>query len=93
MQRQDVRGGGDPPVACVPKDRMGPLPRSLAADAHGCIMVRVSRMDLLEHSPNIRLWRDDRPPMAGSPQIVLTMLRPTAAAQLIVLDRRTPTKD
>jgi hypothetical protein len=68
---------------------MGPLPRSLAADAHGCIMVRVSRMDLLEHSPNIRLWRDDRPPMAGSPQIVLTMLR-AATARLIVLDRRTP---
>jgi hypothetical protein len=36
------RGGGHPKQAMVltPVSRMGPLPRSFAADAHGCIMVR-----------------------------------------------------
>ena len=34
---------------------MGPPPRSFAADAHDCIMVRI-----LEDPPNTRLWRDDR---------------------------------
>ena len=33
--------------------RMGPPPRSFAADAHGCIMV-ATRMD----PPNTRLWRE-----------------------------------
>ena len=38
-----VRGGGVPAqtMAFVPRKRMGPLPRSFAADAHDCIMVRV----------------------------------------------------
>jgi hypothetical protein len=37
-----VRGGGVPcrAMAFVPLLRMGPPPRSLAADAHACIMVR-----------------------------------------------------
>jgi hypothetical protein len=39
-----VRGGGKPchAMAFVPSLRMGPPPRSLAADAHACIMVRVT---------------------------------------------------
>src|ERR1700693_4107271 len=39
-----VRGGGAPchTIAFVPLLRMGPPPRSLAADAHACIMVRVT---------------------------------------------------
>src|SRR5260221_1485 len=37
-----IRGGGHPKQAMVltPVSRMGPPPRSFAADAHGCIMVR-----------------------------------------------------
>jgi hypothetical protein len=36
-----IRGGGDPGQNTVfePFVRMGPLPRSLAAEAHGCFMV------------------------------------------------------
>src|SRR6266446_6710637 len=39
-----VRGGGVPlsPMAAMPALRMGPPPRSFAADAHACIMVRVT---------------------------------------------------
>ena len=39
-----IRGGGDPGQNTViePFVRMGPLPRSLAAEAHGCFMVRTS---------------------------------------------------
>jgi hypothetical protein len=39
-------------MAVMPKGRMGPPPRSFAADAYDCIMVRV--LD----PPNTRLWRD-----------------------------------
>ena len=37
-----IRGGGDPSQNMViePAVRMGPLPRSLAAEAHGCFMVQ-----------------------------------------------------
>src|SRR5271167_1874263 len=37
-----IRGGGHPKQAMVlkPVSRMGPPPRSFAADAHDCIMVR-----------------------------------------------------
>jgi hypothetical protein len=40
-----VRGGGYPttPLASMPLLRMGLPPRSFAADAHGCIMVRILR--------------------------------------------------
>src|SRR4029453_7244774 len=39
-----VRGGGVPlsPMAAMPALRMGPPVRSVAADAHACIMVRVT---------------------------------------------------
>src|SRR5271170_4275981 len=39
-----VRGGGVPlsPMAAMPALRMGPPPRSFAADAHACIMVWVT---------------------------------------------------
>src|SRR6266404_9389191 len=38
-----VRGGGVPvcAMAFAPRKRMGPPPRSFAADAHNCVMVRV----------------------------------------------------
>ena len=40
-----IRGGGHPKQAMVlkPVSRMGPPPRSFAADAHDCIMVRSLR--------------------------------------------------
>src|ERR1700687_5793300 len=40
-----IRGGGHPKQALVltPVSRMGPPPRSFAADAHDCIMVRSLR--------------------------------------------------
>lgn len=39
-----IRGGGDPGQNTIiePFVRMGPPPRSLAAEAHGCFMVRTS---------------------------------------------------
>ena len=69
-----IRGGGHPKQAMVltPVSRMGPPPRSFAADAHDCIMVR-HPLDL----PNTRLWRDDPRPMASSPLIVDARLSPT----------------
>src|SRR3954471_18343489 len=69
-----IRGGGHPKPTMVltPFLRMGPPPRSFAADAHDCIMVRPP-LDL----PNTRLWRDDLRPMASSPLIVDARLSPT----------------
>src|SRR5262245_63407489 len=58
-------------MAFVPRERMGPPPRSLAADAHDCIMARMLEQHL-DHPPNTRLWRDRRHVMAGSPLIVLS---------------------
>jgi len=62
-----IRGGGHPKPTMVltPFLRMGPPPRSFAADAHDCIMVRPP-LDL----PNTRVWRDDPRPLASSPLIV-----------------------
>src|SRR4051794_25259419 len=51
---------------------MGPPPRSFAADAHDCIMVR-SPLD----QPNTRVWRDDPRPLASSPLIVEARLSPS----------------
>src|SRR3954471_17176641 len=69
-----IRGGGHPKPTMVltPFLRMGPPPRSFAADAHDCIMVRppVDR-------PNTRLWRDDPRPLASSPLIVEARLSPS----------------
>src|SRR5437762_13955858 len=45
----------------------GPASRSLAADAQGCIMVRV-----LGGSTAYKVVARQSPPMAGSPQIVLS---------------------
>src|SRR3954467_13862643 len=69
-----IRGGGHPKPTMVltPFLRMGPPPRSLAADAHDCIMVR-DPLDL----PNTRLWRDDPRPLASSPLIVEARLSPS----------------
>src|SRR5215217_9434145 len=68
-----IRGGGHPKPTMVltPFLRMGPPPRSFAADAHDCIMVRPP-LDL----PNTRLWRDDPRPLASSPLIVDAQLSP-----------------
>jgi hypothetical protein len=43
-------------MAQMPTERMGPPPRSFAADAHDCIMVRI-RTDL----PNTSVRREDAP--------------------------------
>ena len=56
----------------TPLSRMGPPPRSFAADAHDSVMVRPP-LD----RPNTRLWRDDPRPMASSPLIVDVRLSPT----------------
>lgn len=52
-----VRGGGFPisPLAFMPIGRMGPPLRSFAADAHGCIMVRV--LGPTEYKVVARLFR------------------------------------
>ena len=51
-----IRGGGVPGnwMAVMPCYRLGPPPRSFAADAHGCIMVWIS------DPPNTSLWRGIR---------------------------------
>src|SRR3954462_6981144 len=74
-----IRGGGHPKPTMVltPFLRMGPPPRSFAADAHDCIMVRPP-LD----RPNTRLWRDDPRPMASSPLIVDARLSPSNCARV-----------
>src|SRR3954468_18017165 len=51
-----IRGGGAPNKGMAPEPlfRLDPPPRSFAADAHGCIMVRAPR-----GPPDTRLRRDD----------------------------------
>src|SRR3712207_3587756 len=76
-----VRGGGRPTriMALMPCVRLGPPPRSFAADAHGCIMVQV-RLD----RPNTSSWRDPsrarraplRPPAASDRPILRGSTRP-----------------
>jgi hypothetical protein len=64
-----VRGGGSRRIsmALMPKGRMGPPLRSFAADAHGCIMVRV--FGSAEYKVAARFARARK---AGSPLIVVT---------------------
>lgn len=61
-----VRGGGVPwsLLASMPFNRMGPPPRSFAADAHACIMVG-SWTRRIQGCGAIRAHK------AGSPQIVI----------------------
>ena len=63
-----VRGGGVPypGMALMPPHRMGPPPRSFAADAHYCIMVRVSAPTEYKDAARY-VVRDTRAP----PQIVI----------------------
>jgi hypothetical protein len=63
-------------MALMPKKRMGPPLRSFAADAHGCIMVRV--LGPTGYKVVARLIRARK---AGSPLIVI----PTASSSAIVL--------
>ena len=68
--RKTIRGGGDPSRYMViePFDRMGPLPRSHAAEANDCFMVRP------QHGAN-RIQGCSakfRAQMAGSPRFVQT---------------------
>src|SRR5262249_1056932 len=65
--RFEVAGSRLKPMAFVPRERMGPPPRSFAADAHDCIMVRV--LGSTEYKVVARLIRaparglpSDRPP-------------------------------
>src|SRR4051794_31668496 len=76
-----IRGGGDPCAAMAfrPRFRMGPPPRSFAADAQGCIMVGAQ-----SGPPNTRLWRDDPRPIANSPWIAVSRF----AAKLPLMRRR-----
>ena len=53
-------------MAVMPRGRMGPPPRSFAADAHDCIMVRV--LGPTEYKVVARLIQR---PKAGSPLIVI----------------------
>src|SRR5215469_128239 len=50
-------------MAFEPRFRMGPSPRSFAADAHDCIMVAI-----LPDRPNTSLWREVLRLMASSPR-------------------------
>src|SRR6267378_2449757 len=63
-----IRGGGHPKQAMVlkPVSRMGPPPRSFAADAHDCIMVRSLRTYRIQGcgamiAPDGKLPSDYRP--------------------------------
>lgn len=62
-----IRGGGDPSQNTViePFVRMGPLPRSLAAEAHGCFMVRTP-LGPTEYKVAAR----DSRALAGPPRVV-----------------------
>jgi len=64
-----IRGGGHPKQAMVltPVSRMGPPPRSFAADAHDCIMVRslwtyrIQGCGAIDPRPDGKLPSDRRP--------------------------------
>ena len=64
--RKEVRSFGtmtrDQTWPAKPPQRMGPSPRSFAADAHGCIMVRPRA-----GRPHTSLRRDDQRPARRAP--------------------------
>jgi hypothetical protein len=62
-----IRGGGCPknPLASMPLLRMGLPPRSFAADAHGCIMVRIPA-----GSTEYKVVTRTRVQLASSPRII-----------------------
>ena len=62
-----IRGGGYPttPLASMPLLRMGLPPRSFAADAHGCIMVRIP-----PGSTEYKVVTRTRVQLASSPRII-----------------------
>src|SRR5215471_18639407 len=68
-----VRGGGVPAktTALMPLCRMGPPPRSSAADAHHCIMVWVFG------PPHTRMWHDHS---CTQPQLPSDVVIPTHAS-------------
>src|SRR3954463_12526461 len=75
-----IRGGGHPKPTMVltPFLRMGPPPRSFAADAHDCIMVRPLRTCRIQGcGAMIRARWDDPRPLASSPLIVEARLSPS----------------
>src|SRR5829696_9203935 len=85
-----IRGGGAPNkgLALEPLFRLDPPPRSFAADAHGCIMVRAPR-----GPPDTRLRRDDprarwRTPLGlARNRLLAQQTRRNAAAELEPLHR------
>src|SRR4051794_40568437 len=81
-----IRGGGAPNKGMAPEPlfRLDPPPRSFAADAHGCIMVRAPR-----GPPDTSSRRDDPRPMANSPRIVITHV-PGIGAQALIVVRMVP---
>src|ERR1700746_3096143 len=63
-----IRGGGHPKQATVlkPVSRMGPPPRSFAADAHDCIMVRSLRTYRIQGCGS-----DDPAPDGKAPPLII----------------------
>ena len=78
----------------VPRERLGPPPRSLAADAHDCIMVRMNETTSSSIPHRIQgCGAKIAHVMAGSPLIVLSEHRvlTTGRRRLTrVVDRRRP---
>src|SRR6476619_2745837 len=80
-----IRGGGHPKQAMVlkPVSRMGPPPRSFAADAHDCIMVRSLRTyriqgcgAMIAPDRKLRLCSSCRPQPACAAVLVPVKARP-----------------
>jgi hypothetical protein len=81
------RGGGNPTLhmAYEPRFRMGPPPRSFAADAHDCIMVPI-----LMDRPNTSLRRVARARWRAPLGIVVTANTEIAIKELRPQDRPHP---
>src|ERR1700731_2281273 len=78
-------------MASTPRERMGPPSRSLAADAHGCIMDRILE-DTSSTIHRIQGCGAMAPPRAGSTQIVSCagVCREAVGARIAGVDRRRP---